>query len=354
MILLSLSSTPKPSYRISRLEQATKTTRRPRDTQQPMYRPSNSLLPSLTTNINNSRHRIIRLHTHSHTQPSIRMVRAMSLDIILISLRVRCDKAQATISDPPSRLEVKGYLLEHCQQAALMHNLRALVGSRALREDVADVHDALGLSRHSSESSLRSPAPRGPPRKPRQSGHALWVGNLPPGTQVADLKDHFSRNATKEIESVFLISKSNCAFVNYKTESACADAMLRFHDSRFQGVRLVCRLRRGSAPTSSGAPVNQSSGISGTESQENIASSTTEVVQQVAEPEEMNGPTVDRDAPTAVAKVKEKFFVVKSLTVEDLELSVRTGIWATQAHNEASLNKAYQVNVFIGCLRKVD
>ncbi len=43
------------------------------------------------------------------------------------------------------------------------------------------------------------------------------------------------------------------------------------------------------------------------------------------------------------AKASEKFFIVKSLTVEDLELSVRNGIWATQAHNEAALNKAYEV-----------
>lgn len=43
------------------------------------------------------------------------------------------------------------------------------------------------------------------------------------------------------------------------------------------------------------------------------------------------------------AKASEKFFIVKSLTVEDLELSVRNGIWATQAHNEAALNKAFEV-----------
>jgi hypothetical protein len=44
---------------------------------------------------------------------------------------------------------------------------------------------------------------------------------------------------------------------------------------------------------------------------------------------------------------KDKFFVVKSLTVESLELSVvRSGVWATQSHNEATLNKAYQVCCF--------
>ena len=44
-------------------------------------------------------------------------------------------------------------------------------------------------------------------------------------------------------------------------------------------------------------------------------------------------------------KVPEKFFVVKSLTLQDLETSVRNGIWATQAHNEDVLNKAFEVNV---------
>jgi hypothetical protein len=40
---------------------------------------------------------------------------------------------------------------------------------------------------------------------------------------------------------------------------------------------------------------------------------------------------------------KDKFFIVKSLTVESLELSVRSGIWVTQPHNEVAFNKAYQV-----------
>jgi RNA recognition motif-containing protein len=208
------------------------------------------------------------------------------------------------------------------------------------------------LSRHSSDSSLRSSVPRGPPRKPKQSGHALWVGNLPPGTQIADLKDHFSRNATKEIESVFLISKSNCAFVNYKSETACAEAMTRFHDSRFQGVRLVCRLRRGSAATSSTSLVNPPSGAVPADGIEPKAPSTAGLIQQVGEPEQLDEKNVDGETTSTAPKVKEKFFVVKSLTVEDLDLSVRNGVWATQAHNEAALNKAYEVSVSIGFFPK--
>ena len=43
-------------------------------------------------------------------------------------------------------------------------------------------------------------------------------------------------------------------------------------------------------------------------------------------------------------KVPDKYFVLKSLTVEDMELSVRNSIWATQSHNEDALNKAYEVS----------
>lgn len=52
---------------------------------------------------------------------------------------------------------------------------------------------------------------------------------------------------------------------------------------------------------------------------------------------------VGKDVTTAT-KAKEKFFVLKSLTIEDLDASVRSGLWATQSHNEADLNAAYKVS----------
>ncbi len=154
---------------------------------------------------------------------------------------------------------------------------------------------------------------------------------------MVDLKDHFSRDATNYILSVFLISKSNCAFVNYKTEESCAAAMTRFHDSRFQGVRLVCRLRRTSVNAATGVPT----GPAALSAQPSSA--------KPSSPKKQESDT-ESSIPNAVApeqsSVKEKFFIVKSLTVEDLELSVRNGIWATQSHNEETLNKAYEVRTY--------
>lgn len=39
-----------------------------------------------------------------------------------------------------------------------------------------------------------------------------------------------------------------------------------------------------------------------------------------------------------------RYFIMKSLTVEDMELSLRNSIWATQSHNEDALNKAFEVS----------
>ena len=233
------------------------------------------------------------------------------------------------------------------------------------------------FARRASETAPVPSFPRGPPRKPKQSGHALWVGNLPPAATVTDLKDHFSRDATRDIESLFLISKSNFAFVNYRTEAACIAAMNRFHDSRFHGVRLVCRLRRGSSaspnfPTaadSSIAACNLPDGL-GTKAMLNVlphevpdgshegmsddwpdglsdghpTPSNPVIVGQKRAGESNrtasdSGSSISGDS--CKQKVPEKFFIVKSLTVQDLEASVRNGIWATQSHNEEGLNRAF-------------
>ena len=119
--------------------------------------------------------------------------------------------------------------------------------------------------------------------------------------------------------------------------------MTRFHDSRFQGVRLVCRLRRGSAATSAGTPTGSSSAPVPYDVGEPRGIVTGEAGQQVTESEPLEDGITSEGPQSNMTRVKEKFFVVKSLTVEDLEMSVRNGIWATQAHNEAALNKAYEV-----------
>lgn len=146
---------------------------------------------------------------------------------------------------------------------------------------------------------------------------------------------------TVGLESLFLISKSNCAFANFKDEAACAAAQMKIHDSRFQTVRLVSRLRRNSVGTAVGVSVPTGPAALSPPSNPLVARSITP--DSDTKPKEGEEEAGEPKTADDASGTKDKFFIVKSLTVEDLELSVRNGIWATQSHNEDALNKAYQV-----------
>jgi hypothetical protein len=236
---------------------------------------------------------------------------------------------------------------QHASTDGALDRSRELPGTAFLFASLPAVADkrSIAVSRHNDQSSAG--VPRGPPRKPKQSGHALWVGNLPPSATIISLKEHFSKDFTREIESLFLISKSNCAFVNYRTEEACARAMQRFHDARFEGVRLVCRLRKGSVaapgvPTGPAAMVG-SPLVSSSDSKSPVPEDDADeekLVDGFAE-------VTTSETKSSSSKALERYFIVKSLTLQDLQESVRTKVWATQTHNEEALNKAYKVNIYL-------
>lgn len=155
------------------------------------------------------------------------------------------------------------------------------------------------------------------------------MGNLPSGASITDLKEFFARETREHVESVFLISMSNCAFVNYRTEAACTAALSRLHDAKFQGARLVCRPRRGDvSPAARSAATND---LARSSSAKGHAAGDT-------------GPARARVDGSTSERVAHKYFIVKSLTVEDLEASRQSGIWATQVQNEEILNQAFQVS----------
>ncbi|KAL2756188.1 hypothetical protein ACRALDRAFT_2105287 [Sodiomyces alcalophilus JCM 7366] len=195
----------------------------------------------------------------------------------------------------------------------------------------------------------RSGAVRGPPRKPRQSGHAIWIGNLPPQTNLMSLVHHVSKLGPG-LESLFLISKSNCAFANFKDEKTCAEAQKNIHESRFQSVRLVSRLRKSTVEGATGisAPTGPAASSECQTPREASAEPVSaDSTKGMATPPPESSPKQPEE-PRGSAQ-KDRFFILKSLTVEDLESSVKTGIWATQSHNEDALNSAYAAadNVYL-------
>ncbi|KAM0244058.1 hypothetical protein ACHAP5_006628 [Fusarium lateritium] len=202
--------------------------------------------------------------------------------------------------------------------------------------------DKSELKKKSDGSERRQSAVRGPPRKPRQSGHAIWIGNLPPQTDLMNLVHHVCKE-TLGLESLFLISKSNCAFANFKDEETCSVAQQKLHDSKFQSVRLVSRLRKSTVEGAAGVTAPTGPSVSTASAKSDPVPDTTPaqsgITSPTTEPAEVLNPGVVDEMPSQ----KDKFFILKSLTVEDLELSVSTGIWATQSHNEDALNNAFKV-----------
>lgn len=154
---------------------------------------------------------------------------------------------------------------------------------------------------------------------------------------------HHVCKETSGLESLFLISKSNCAFANFKDEETCSAAQQKLHDSKFQSVRLVSRLRKSTVEGAAGVTAPTGPSVA-------TAAPKTDPIPDKApsESETPNGTIESTDPPKSgvagdTSPQKDKFFILKSLTVEDLELSVNTGIWATQSHNEDALNNAFKV-----------
>ncbi|KAL2883548.1 hypothetical protein SGCOL_001231 [Colletotrichum sp. CLE4] len=126
-------------------------------------------------------------------------------------------------------------------------------------------------------------------------------------------------------------------------------AQQKLHDSKFQSVRLVSRLRKSTVEGATGvtAPTGPAAS-SGSQTPHDVVAppSAPEAAPETAVAESNDVKPV---TTVEVTSQKDKFFILKSLTVEDLELSVRTGIWATQSHNEDTLNAAFNAvdNVYL-------
>ncbi|KAM0471788.1 hypothetical protein ACHAPX_009181 [Trichoderma viride] len=186
---------------------------------------------------------------------------------------------------------------------------------------------------------------RGSSRKPRQTGNAVWIGNLPPQTDLMSLVHHVSKE-TGGLESLFLIAKSNCAFANFKDEDSCITAQLNLHESRFQSVRLVSRLRKSEIDGTTGQPAPTGSIPSTINISKSISQARSKSSTKIDNSDPSSAPD-GGEYPTVVssggpATKHDRFFILKSLTVDDLDLSLRTGIWATQSHNEETLTNAFK------------
>ncbi|KAI8577004.1 hypothetical protein K450DRAFT_253927 [Umbelopsis ramanniana AG] len=247
------------------------------------------------------------------------------------------------------------------------------------------------------------PLASGIQQKPKNLENAMWVGNLPTDTTPEELRDFFY---DEDFLTVFHISKTHCAFVNYKSYEAVLRAVKKHHEAEFHGIKLVCRPRKQNHLTARGMVASprhlHTSQTSSSDAmpmlpppmmylpQGGVTGSMrfnqypgdprfhtlstmppTSIPQQVPSPgtpadyrprrtsqlsrssrdssprsaqpppsPQERHPSIDSNA----SNPSVRYFILKSLTADDLDISVERGVWATQPHNEASLNRAFKTS----------
>jgi hypothetical protein len=123
---------------------------------------------------------------------------------------------------------------------------------------------------HSSRSVQARPTNVSPPSG--RSKWAMWVGNIPSDTTKPELLQVFSASpglpsqVKNHVHSVHLISRSNCAFVNYDSQAALEEAVLFFSGRPFRihvlgCPRMSCRIRTEDDDTKFGKGVQRRRGM---------------------------------------------------------------------------------------------
>ncbi|KIM28730.1 hypothetical protein M408DRAFT_307280 [Serendipita vermifera MAFF 305830] len=231
----------------------------------------------------------------------------------------------------------------------------------------------------------------------------MWVGNVPGDASLNELYTFFGqgppmpeeeRKAMESAEfheemlpqiegvgglsgviSVFLISRSNCAFVNYVSE-ACLHRGVEYFNGRPlrssqvdpRCPKLVCRVRKKGDDIKAGVGGQRGVGTHTRWVKEKKAAAAKPPMEDgIADPGHSahdRPPFVRGGAGGNVKKSSSgssgsyastnsgmlskyfpiRYFILKSLTQHDLDLSVERGLWATQTHNQEVLDQAYRTS----------
>ncbi|KAG0149312.1 hypothetical protein CROQUDRAFT_653888 [Cronartium quercuum f. sp. fusiforme G11] len=231
---------------------------------------------------------------------------------------------------------------------------------------------AIGTDKIRHPKPLQRPAL---PRPPSHSEHALWVGNVPNDASHEELWKFFAGPPTTGspqsptsagVESIHLISRSNCAFVNYLSDDhlqqailACNGKSLRAFDPRCKP--LVCRVRKVEDNVKSGVGAQRIGGMHRSWVRKTqpappplppaLSAPVTEDAfkrTSSASTFHSNGTASAGTASTSSSFLAKHFprryFILKSYTEDDLKLSVERSVWASQSHNEPVLDQAFRTS----------
>ncbi|OCF39336.1 hypothetical protein I317_06871 [Kwoniella heveanensis CBS 569] len=239
-----------------------------------------------------------------------------------------------------------------------------------------------------------------------RSDWVMWVGNVPSNTSHEELWRYFNttipsgeNESENEAEpwrgpsSIFLISRSSCAFVNLSSQTDLDRAVSFFNGKQLRPwdprcPRMLCRVRRKDDDLRSGVGAQRGTGmhrdwvkeqaktLPRQQSEKSIGSTSTNSVppspailehppegegrrrDSIVKDDHDNDHRVDRIVGTHKSSgsfastnssflaryFPRRYFILKSMTTRELEESVQNGTWRTQRHNEPILDQAYRTS----------
>lgn len=166
--------------------------------------------------------------------------------------------------------------------------------------------------------------------------------------------------------SIFLISRSSCAFVNFSSQADLDRAVpyfnglsLRPWDARCP--RMVCRVRHKDDDLRAGVGAQRGVGMhrswveqhNQAERKDSAISPRQSLLELPEDHSNSNGSSSQPKSSGSLASTNSSFlahhfpkryFILKSLSISDLEDSVKNGTWKTQRHNQPILDQAFRTS----------
>ncbi|WVF68839.1 hypothetical protein IAT40_003612 [Kwoniella sp. CBS 6097] len=259
-------------------------------------------------------------------------------------------------------------------------------------------HDTTSPDQARERKAYHPQAPTG------RSDWVMWVGNVPSNTSHEELWRYFNSTTPysdsdpdAEAEpwrgpsSIFLISRSSCAFVNLSSQTDLDRAVSFFNGKQLRPwdqrcPRMLCRVRRKDDDLRSGVGAQRGTGmhrewvkdqaksLPRQQSEKSISSTSTNsvppspaILEHPPEGEGRRRESIVKDhhdarVDGAMSKHKSsgsfastnssflarhfprRVFILKSMTTRELEESVQNGTWRTQRHNEPILDQAFRTS----------
>ncbi|EKM51570.1 uncharacterized protein PHACADRAFT_101811 [Phanerochaete carnosa HHB-10118-sp] len=265
-----------------------------------------------------------------------------------------------------------------------------------------------GTTSRVDRQHARRPYHPNPPA--HRSEWVMWAGNVPSDATHDELwrfynsspspvpsnSSHSNVSDTASLGSVYggvssihLISRSNCAFVNFESEGHLSAAIAHFNGLSLRPndprcPRLVCRVRAREDDLRAGVGGQRGAGIHvryakeqrQRQRQSRVAASPGAISSEppLSSPEDpmpmisslslssnedglyvrrskrpaqhssSSGSYASSNSSLFSQFFPKRYFILKSLTQYDLDLSVEKGLWATQRHNEGILDQAYRTS----------